>query len=181
MLSIFFVCFQRQRKETALCYIVKKRQLLEILSVSLANATHAHMRTHTRKKKTDYRYPGIKDTLLPRDILLLVLTLVNITCTCTTYVAVSVLICVSCQKAACLVKSGNRNINGDGVKVEVAVGFIRPSNQLFAQTFYNWLEWAAQRDTCNSLTTKVSNAKVQESSSLLHIKKDKSNLSLSKS
>lgn len=34
--------------------------------------------------------------------------------------AVSVLICVSCQRAACLVKSGNQNINGDGVKVEVA-------------------------------------------------------------
>lgn len=89
--------------------------------------TRTHTRAHTRKKKTDYRYPGIKDTLLPRDILLLVLTLVNITCTCTTYVAVSLLICVSCQKAACLVKSGNRNINGDGVKVKVAVWCIRPS------------------------------------------------------
>lgn len=74
--------------------------------------------------------------------------------------AVSVLICVSCQRAACLVKSGNQNINGDGVKVEVAesavqsrsglngrvtVWFIRPSNQLFAQTFYNWLDRAAQK------------------------------------
>lgn len=29
--------------------------------------------------------------------------------------AASVLICVSCQRAACLVKSGNQNINGDGV------------------------------------------------------------------
>lgn len=34
--------------------------------------------------------------------------------------AVSVLICVSCQRAACLVKSGNRNTNGDGAEVEVA-------------------------------------------------------------
>lgn len=74
----------------------------------------------THKKKTDYRYPGIKDTLLPQDTLLLVLTLVNITFTCTTYVAASVLICVSCQRTACLVKSGNQNINGVGVRVEVA-------------------------------------------------------------
>ena len=74
---------------------------------------------HTQKK-TDYRYPGIKDTLHPGDTLLLVLTLVNITFTCTTYVAASVLICVSCQRAACLVKSGNQNINGDGVRMEVA-------------------------------------------------------------
>lgn len=34
--------------------------------------------------------------------------------------AASVLICVSCQRAACLVKSGNQNTNGDGVRVEVA-------------------------------------------------------------
>lgn len=34
--------------------------------------------------------------------------------------AASVLICVSCQRAACLVKSGNQNISGDGVRVEVA-------------------------------------------------------------
>ena len=58
--------------------------------------------------------------MLPGDALLLVLALVNITFTCTTYVAASVLICVSCQRAACLVKSGNQNISGDGVRVEVA-------------------------------------------------------------
>lgn len=79
--------------------------------------SHSLKHTHT---KTDYRYPGIKDTLLPGDSLLLVLTLVNITFTCTTCVAASVLICVSCQRAACLVKSGNKNINGDGVRVKVA-------------------------------------------------------------
>lgn len=34
--------------------------------------------------------------------------------------AVSVLICVSCQRAACLVKSGNRKASGDGAEVEAA-------------------------------------------------------------
>lgn len=67
--------------------------------------------------------------------------------------AASVLICVSCQRAACLVKSGNQNISGDGVRVEVAepavqsrtgkglndcvtAWLIGPSNQLFAQTHF---------------------------------------------
>lgn len=43
-----------------------------------------HACTHTRKK-TDYRYSGIKDTSLPREPLVLVLTLFNITFTCATY------------------------------------------------------------------------------------------------
>lgn len=57
----------------------------------------------------DYRYPGIKDTLLPGDTLLLVLNLVNITFTCTICVAVSELMCVVCQRLAHLVKGWNHN------------------------------------------------------------------------
>lgn len=77
----------------------------------------SHTYTHKSRKQ-------IIDILASRThcslgTLLLILTLVNITFTCTTYVAASVLICVSCQRAACLVKSGNQNINGDGVRVEV--------------------------------------------------------------
>lgn len=111
-------------------------------NVSFARAC-TYSLTHT---KTDYRYSGIKDTLLPGDSLLLVLTLFNITFTCTTYGAVSVLIWVSCKRAVCLVKSGNRNTNGDGVEMEVAEqavqsrsgridSFVDPSGQLFDRHF----------------------------------------------
>lgn len=131
---------------------------------------HTHADTHT---KTDYRYSGIKDTLLPGDSLLLVLTLFNITFTCTTYGAVSILICVSCKRAVCLVKSGNRNTNRDGVEVEVAEhalqsrsgrtdSLVDPSGQLFDRHFIfglhkssHALEWSHQ------LTKEGSNAKEQ--------------------
>lgn len=60
--------------------------------------------------------------------------------------AVSVLICVSCQRAACLVKGGNTNTNGDGAEVEVAERaaecrsgrtdiLLRPRGQLFDKHF----------------------------------------------
>lgn len=151
MFSLFFVRFQT-RKETVLCYILKESSNCRHFqfgsqmqhNVSFARAcTHSDTHTHT---KTDYRYSGIKDTLLPGDSLLLVLTLFNITFTCTTYGAVSVLICVSCKRAVCLVKGGNRNTNGDGVEVEVAEhavqsrsgrtdSLVDPSGQLFDRHF----------------------------------------------
>lgn len=84
----------------------QREQLIKILEVWFVNTTQCLIFAPSH---TDYRYPGIKDTLLPGDTLLLVLTLVNITFTCTIYVAVSVLICVFCQRAAYLVKSGNEN------------------------------------------------------------------------
>lgn len=67
--------------------------------------------------KTDYRYPGIKDTSLPGDTLLLVLTLVNITVTCSTYGAATLLMCAFGQWAEYLVKG--RTLTGDGVEAEV--------------------------------------------------------------
>ncbi len=70
--------------------------------------TRAHTHTHTRQQIIDILASRTHRSLG----MLLVLTLVNITFTRTIYVAASVLIWVSCQRAACLVKSGNQNING---------------------------------------------------------------------
>lgn len=81
------------RKETISCYILKEsgkcRHFLSGLRMqhneSFTRASErAHACTHTHKK-TDYRYSGIKDTSLPRELLVLVLTLFNITFTCATY------------------------------------------------------------------------------------------------
>lgn len=57
--------------------------------------SHSLLLTHM---KTDYRYPGIKDTSLPGDTLLLVLTLVNITVTCGTYGVATLLMCACGQE-----------------------------------------------------------------------------------
>lgn len=113
------------RKETISCYILKEssncRHFLSGLQMQHNESfTHAHARTHTlaRKQIIDilasrtHRSQGSRwclfslYSILPSHAPLMG--------------AVSVLICVSCQRAACLVKSGNRNTNGDGAEVEVA-------------------------------------------------------------
>lgn len=87
----------------------QREQPLSALSVWLANTT-SHSLLLTRMK-TDYRYPGIKDTSLPGDTLPLVLTLVNITVTCSTYGAAGLLMCAFGQWAEYLVKSRTQNFN----------------------------------------------------------------------
>lgn len=111
------------RKETISCYILKQsgkcRHFLSGLQMQHNESfTRAHAHTLARKQIIDilasrtHRSQGSRwclfslYSILPSHAPLMG--------------AVSVLICVSCQRAACLVKSGNRNANEDGAEVEAA-------------------------------------------------------------
>lgn len=107
--SLSFWCSQTAKRKWFFLILQslnpQKEQNLQTLSVCFANSTQSLIDT---EQKTDYRYPGIKDTLLPWDILLLILTLLGITCVAA----------ISWYRTPCLVKSGNHNIIGDGYRTE---------------------------------------------------------------
>lgn len=108
------------KKRNCLASYPQREQPLSALSVWLANTSHSLLLT---RRKTDYRYPGIKDTSLPGDTLLLVLTLVNITVTRSTYGAATLLMCAFGQNI--LLRAELGTLTGDGVEAEVAESVVQ--------------------------------------------------------
>lgn len=104
----------------------QREQQLQTLQLGWETQHNVSFTPSRTRMKTDYRYPGIKDTQLPGDALLLVLTLVNITFTCTTSRGGSVINARLAGEQNIWLEVELGTLNGDGIQVDVTESAVQP-------------------------------------------------------